>query len=77
VGTFGLPKRELTRADFGDALRAAAVVGDDFRQRATTGTIVPEDWTHGSSAQRQHWLARGFEEGRPGACDTFANKGDP
>jgi uncharacterized protein len=62
---------QLRPADFADALRAAAVVGDDFQQRRATGTIRPEDWTHGSSAQRQHWLTTGFEQGRPSACDTF------
>ena len=64
---------QLTDEDFADALRAAAVVGDDFQQRRATGTIVPEDWTHGSSAQRQHWLTTGFESGEPGACDTFGS----
>jgi predicted metalloprotease/predicted small lipoprotein YifL len=63
---------ELDAEDFADALRAAAVVGDDFQQRSATGTITPENWTHGSSAQRQHWLTVGFEQGKPGACDTFA-----
>jgi predicted metalloprotease len=63
---------DLTAADFADALRAAAVIGDDFLQHKRTGTITPHDWTHGSSAQRQHWLTTGFEEGRPAACDTFA-----
>jgi predicted metalloprotease len=63
---------EITSAAIEDALRAAAVVGDDFQQRQATGTITPETWTHGSSAQRQHWLTVGFDEGRPGACDTFA-----
>jgi predicted metalloprotease len=62
---------QLSRAGLEDALRAAAVVGDDFQQRRTTGTISPEDWTHGSSRQRQHWLATGFEQGKPAACDTF------
>jgi predicted metalloprotease len=61
----------LTAADFEDALAAAAVIGDDFLQHRTTGTITPHDWTHGSSAQRQHWLTTGFVEGRPAACDTF------
>jgi uncharacterized protein len=64
---------QLTAADFEDALRAAAVVGDDFQQRRATGTIAPHDWTHGSSAQRQQWLTTGFEQGEPGACDTFAS----
>jgi predicted metalloprotease len=64
---------QLTEPDFEDALRAAAVVGDDFQQRRATGTIAPHDWTHGSSAQRQHWLTTGFDQGEPGACDTFAS----
>jgi uncharacterized protein len=55
-----------------DALRAAAVVGDDFQSRAGAGTRPPEEWTHGSSAQRQHWFTTGFSEGNPAACDTFA-----
>ena len=63
---------QLRQEDFEDALRAAAVVGSDFQQQLATGTIRPEDWTHGSSRQRQHWLTTGFEQGRPGACDTFA-----
>jgi predicted metalloprotease len=63
----------LTQADFADALRAAAVVGDDFLTRAATGvTRPPESFTHGTSAQRQQWLTTGFEEGRPAACDTFS-----
>jgi predicted metalloprotease len=64
---------QLTEADFEDALRAAAVVGDDFQQRRATGTISPHDWTHGSSQQRQQWLTTGFEQGQPDACDTFAS----
>jgi uncharacterized protein len=64
---------QLTNEDFADALRAAAVVGDDFQQRRATGTVTPEDWTHGSSEQRQHWLTTGFERGEPGACDTFGS----
>jgi predicted metalloprotease len=62
---------QLSQTDFEDALRAAAVVGDDFQQHRVTGTITPEDWTHGSSRQRQHWLTTGFEQGKPSACDTF------
>jgi predicted metalloprotease len=62
---------QVSQEDIADALRAAAGVGDDFTQLRATGTIVPEDRTHGSSAQRQQWLTTGFEQGRPGACDTF------
>jgi predicted metalloprotease len=64
---------QLTQADLDDALRAAAVVGSDFLQLSATGMIRPEDWTHGSSSQRLHWLTVGFEEGSPGACDTFSD----
>jgi uncharacterized protein len=64
---------QLTAADVEDALRAAAVVGSDFQQHLATGTIRPEDWTHGSSRQRQHWVTIGFEQGRPAACDTFGS----
>jgi hypothetical protein len=46
------------------------VVGDDFGR--PTGTLTPEDFGHGTSAQRKEWLTRGFEQGRPAACDTFA-----
>jgi predicted metalloprotease len=63
---------ELTQSDLDDALRSAAVVGSDFQQLSATGTIRPEDWTHGSSSQRLHWLTVGFEEGSPSACDTFS-----
>jgi predicted metalloprotease len=63
---------QLREEDFADALSAAAVVGSDFQQHLATGTIRPEDWTHGSSRQRQQWLTTGFEQGKPSACDTFA-----
>jgi uncharacterized protein len=65
-------QRDLLRAeDFEEALRAAAVVGSDFQQQLAGAAIRPEDWTHGSSRQRQEWLTTGFEQGRPSACDTF------
>jgi hypothetical protein len=61
---------DVTDADLNEALTAAAVVGDDFIANATGGARPPEDWTHGSAAQRQHWLKTGFEGGRPDSCDT-------
>jgi uncharacterized protein len=63
---------QLSPADLADALRAAAVVGSDFQQKLAGGAVRSEDWTHGSSAQRQHWLTVGVERGQPAACDTFA-----
>jgi uncharacterized protein len=63
---------QLSDADLRDALNAAAVVGDDFMRNAAGQARPREDWTHGSSAQRQHWLKTGFQQGRPDACDTFS-----
>jgi uncharacterized protein len=65
-------RAQLTPSQLADALRAAAVVGSDFQQLRATGTIRPEDFTHGTSRQRQHWVTVGFEQGLPAACDTFA-----
>jgi uncharacterized protein len=61
---------ELSDADLREALVAAAAVGDDFLRNSAGQTRPPEDWTHGSSEQRRHWLTTGFEEGRPAVCDT-------
>lgn len=62
----------LQPGDLDEALVAAAAVGDDFLQQLSTGQIEPESWTHGSSAQRRHWLTVGFDRGKPSACDTFS-----
>jgi uncharacterized protein len=64
----------LEPGDLDEALKAAATVGDDFLQQAATGSVAPEQWTHGSSAQRQKWLKIGYDKGEPSACDTFAAK---
>jgi predicted metalloprotease len=61
----------LTQEDLAQALKTAAVIGDDFQQRMAGQRMESALWTHGSSAQRQHWLTTGFETGDPGACDTF------
>jgi predicted metalloprotease len=58
--------------DVEEGLRAAQAIGDDTLQRQTQGRVVPEAFTHGSSAQRTQWLRRGLESGDPAACDTFA-----
>lgn len=58
--------------DVDDALRAANAIGDDALQRQAGGAIVPDSFTHGTSAQRVKWFKTGFETGSVKACDTFA-----
>jgi predicted metalloprotease len=62
----------LEPGDLDEALTAAAAVGDDFLQKQATGSVQPENWTHGTSAQRQKWLQTGYDKGEPSACDTFS-----
>jgi uncharacterized protein len=65
-------KVELEPGDVEAGLRAAAAIGDDRLQRMATGHIMPDRFTHGSSAQRVEWFKRGLTSGDPNACDTFA-----
>ena len=59
--------------DFESGLRAASAIGDDRLQHTSGGSVQPETWTHGSSAQRATWLRRGLESGDPKGCDTFTD----
>jgi len=62
----------LEEGDLQEALNAATAIGDDRLQRQAQGRVVPESFTHGSSAQRVRWFQRGFESGEVRQCDTFA-----
>jgi predicted metalloprotease len=62
----------ITEAELGEALRAAAAVGDDRIQQKTQGRVDPESWTHGSAEQRRSWYLRGFRNPTLDSCDTFA-----
>lgn len=62
----------LEAGDLEEGMRTAAAIGDDTLQRRQGGRVVPEGFTHGSSAQRVEWLRRGYEAGDPAACDTFS-----
>ena len=64
---------ELDPGDVEEGLNAAASIGDDRLQQKSRGRVVPESFTHGSSAQRVSWFKRGMETGDPRACDTFSN----
>jgi uncharacterized protein len=66
-------QRQLLEAgDVEEGMAAAAAVGDDRLQKGATGRVMPERWTHGSSAQRVGWFQRGYQAGTLDACDSFA-----
>jgi predicted metalloprotease len=64
----------LEPGDLEEGLGAAAAVGDDRLQRASTGEVRPESFTHGTSEQRMTWFRRGFDNGDPRYCDTFGDR---
>ena len=65
-------KHIIEQGDIEAALNAASAVGDDRLQQQARGTVVPDAFTHGSSAQRVRWFKRGLESGNTRQCDTFA-----
>jgi len=64
----------LEQGDVEEALNAASQIGDDTLQRKSQGTVVPESFTHGSSAQRVTWFKRGLQTGAIAQCNTFEAK---
>ena len=63
----------LDQGDIEEALRSASAIGDDKLQQASQGVVVPDSFTHGSSAQRTKWFNVGFQSGSMQRCDTFRN----
>jgi predicted metalloprotease len=65
-------RQMLDPGDLEEALQAASSIGDDRLQREAGGAVVPDSFTHGTSAQRMRWFKAGFETGDLNACDTFS-----
>jgi uncharacterized protein len=61
----------LEAGDIDAALTTASAIGDDTLQRQATGRVVPDSFTHGTSAQRKQWFMNGYQQGTVKACDTF------
>jgi predicted metalloprotease len=72
-GHYAARRGLLESDDAEEGLRAAAAIGDDRLQQQTQGYVVPESFTHGSSADRMRWLRRGLDSGEVEACDTFGS----
>jgi predicted metalloprotease len=64
-------RKILEPGDLESGLKAASSVGDDTLQKREQGTVVPDSFTHGTSAQRVRWFRRGFDSGKIDNCDTF------
>ena len=65
-------RKILEPGDLEQGLSAASSVGDDTLQKREQGTVVPDSFTHGTSAQRVRWFRRGFDSGKIDNCDTFS-----
>ena len=65
-------RNRLDPGDVQEGMTAAQAIGDDTLQKEAQGRVVPDSFTHGTSAQRQAWLKRGLDTGDPAQCDTFS-----
>jgi predicted metalloprotease len=70
AGRIGANQVSVRAGDLDQGLAAASAVGDDTLQKRTQGTVVPDSFTHGTSAQRVRWFRRGFDSGKIDNCDT-------
>ena len=69
-GRFEAGHVQLEPGDADEAIRAAGAIGDDRLQKMATGRVMPDRFTHGTSAQRVEWFKRGMDSGDPRACET-------
>ena len=65
-------RSKMEPGDLEEGMTAAQAIGDDTLQRESQGRVVPDSFTHGTSAERMRWLKRGIDSGDPAQCDTFS-----
>jgi predicted metalloprotease len=70
-------RKIIDQADVADALKAAAAVGDDHIAKMQGRAVEPDNFTHGTSAQREHWFEVGLQQGEVQSCTTFNGKLEP
>jgi len=77
AGVWAAQNRDrLDPGDVEEGLKAAHAIGDDTLQQESQGRVMPDSFTHGTSAQRMEWLTKGIDTGDPAQCDTFAEGTD-
>lgn len=74
-GYYAQRRGQLSPGDVEEALGAASAIGDDRLQMQSRGYVVPDSFTHGTSAQRVRWFRQGFDSGDLKQCDTFGARG--
>lgn len=73
AGVWAAQNRDrMDPGDLEEGMTAAHAIGDDTLQKEAQGRVVPDSFTHGTSAERAAWLKRGLESGDPAQCDTFS-----
>ncbi|CAN5313075.1 neutral zinc metallopeptidase [soil metagenome] len=73
AGVWAAQNRDrMDPGDVQEGMTAAHAIGDDTLQKQAQGRVVPDSFTHGTSAQREHWLKTGIDSGDPAQCDTFS-----